>query len=215
MIRLTCPHCGSKINAKDELAGQTRKCPKCAQPIRIVADPESPSEETPAAHLAPPSQQGLPTPHHPERLDRACHYLVVSKTHLVASWENNGNGWMLKLGPGFVTVRRNRDKLPAEGSFALVELQFAMTDEGKRLSGLACYELASRWALTALAQGDDQIVEKISGPGALNRDQKGIVRQALRDHYMRPVWEGAAAVLESLSNADDRPPYIAPPSPEA
>ena len=38
MIRVTCPHCGSKLNAKDELAGQTRKCPKCAQPVRIVAD---------------------------------------------------------------------------------------------------------------------------------------------------------------------------------
>jgi hypothetical protein len=215
MIRLTCPHCQSKINAKDDLAGQTRKCPKCAQPIRIVADPPAPSDVASEAHVVPPDQQGLPTPHVPERLDRDCHYLVLSKTHLVASWENNGHGWMLKLGPGFVSARRNRDKIPAEGSFVLVELQFTMTDEGKRLSGVVCYELASRWALTALSQGDDQIVEKIANPGELNRDQKGLVREALREHYMRPVWEGSAAIFESLANPDDRAPDVAPPEPGA
>ena len=74
--------------------------------------------------------------------------------------------------------------------------------EGKRLTGLGIYQLATRWALTVLDQGDDPIVGKIIGPGSLNRDQKNAVRQALRDQFMRQVWEGAAAVLEYLGNAD-------------
>ena len=46
MIRVTCPHCGSKLNAKDDLIGQMRKCPKCAQPLIVVADRPPPAGET-------------------------------------------------------------------------------------------------------------------------------------------------------------------------
>jgi hypothetical protein len=53
-----------------------------------------------------------------------------------------------------------------------------------------------------LDQGDDNIVEKITGPGCLNRDQKIAVRQALKEQFMRPVWQDATAVLEYLASAD-------------
>ena len=79
--------------------------------------------------------------------------------------------------------------LPTQGDFKLVELKFAMTPEGKRLAGLTSYQLAIRWALTVLDQGDEPIVGKITGYGSLNRDQKNAVRQALKDQFMRQVWE--------------------------
>ena len=49
MIRLTCPGCQSHLNAKDELVGQTRKCPKCGTEIVIMAPaaPEPPLVEPP------------------------------------------------------------------------------------------------------------------------------------------------------------------------
>jgi hypothetical protein len=208
MIRVTCPSCGSKLNAKDELAGHTRKCPKCAQPVLIVADAPAVTtgvgvEQTPAnARIQPDAEEPLLSLHLLDRLHREYHYLVCDKEHLLATWENNGQGWMLKTHTGLVNAKRNSDKLPNQGDFRLVELKFTQTPDGKRLSGLTTYQLASHWALIALAQGDDPIVEKVANYGTLNRDQKNAVRQALRDQFMRPVWENADDVLEYLGNVD-------------
>ena len=100
------------------------------------------------------------------------------------------------------------EAIPNEGDFKLVELKLAVTPDGKRLTGLASFQLATRWALTVLTQGDDQIVGKITGLGSLNRDQKNAIRQALKDQFMRQVWEGAANVLEYLGNVDYHSPSV-------
>ena len=65
-----------------------------------------------------------------------------------------------------------------------------------------------RWALTVLDQGDDNIVEKIVGAGCLNRDQKIAVRQALKEQFMRPVWQDATAVLDYLASVDYHSPGV-------
>jgi hypothetical protein len=220
MILVTCPNCGSRLNAKDELAGHTRKCPKCRLPVRIVADAapkpgnvaldenDKTDETLTDPQVQPDAEQRLPSPNLPERLNRESHYVICDRTRLVAAWENNGAGWMLKTGTGFISAKRNRDQLPAQGDFKLVELKFAVTPDGKRLSGLAFFQLAERWALTSLDQGDDPIVEKITGLGSLNRDQKFFIRQALKDQFMRQVWEDAAEVLEYLGNADYHSPSV-------
>jgi hypothetical protein len=212
MIRVICPNCGSKLNAKDELAGQTRKCPKCAQPVLIVADapPTPPAAGTGerSAAIQVDAEEGLPVLDLPDRLNRESHYLICDRTSLAASWENNGAGWMLKTTAGFISAKRNRDSLPTQGDFKLVELKFHVLPEGKRLVGLTVYQLATRWALTALNQGDDQIMAKLTGMGSLNRDQKNAVRQALRDQFMRQVWQDAAAVLEYLANTDFHSPGV-------
>jgi hypothetical protein len=214
MIRVTCPHCGSKLNAKDELAGQTRKCPKCAKPVQIVADaaadPAAASldQNSSDQHVQVSQEERLPVVELPDRLNRDHHYLICNRTHLAAAWENNGAGWMLKSGSGFISAKRNRENLPTQGDFKLVELKLSITPEGKRLTGLTVYQLATRWALITLDQGDDQIVGKITGLGSLNRDQKNAVRQALKDQFMRQVWEGAANVLEYLANVDYHSPGV-------
>ncbi len=205
MIRVTCPHCGSKLNAKDELAGQTRKCPKCAQPLLVVADPAPVGRDV--GRTAPPAdppatEEGLPSLDLPEHLNRLSHYLICDRTHLVATWENDGRGWMLKTISGLIAAKRNRDQLPSQGDFKLVELKLSMTSDGKRLTGLKSYQLALRWALTVLDQGDEQIVAKIIGHGSLNQDQKAVVRETLRDQFMREVWQDAADVLAYLGNTD-------------
>jgi hypothetical protein len=206
MVRIVCPSCGSKLNAKDELVGQTRNCPKCTQPVHIVADAMGDtdhfSKTTSGQRIHAATEQRLPSVPLPERLNRESHYLICDKTRVVATWENDGRGWMFKTGAGFVSAKRGRESLPSEGDFKLVELKFVMAAEGKRLVGLTSYQLVTRWALTALDQGDDSIVGKIAGPGSLNRDQKNAVRQALKDQFMRPVWADAAEVLEYLSSAD-------------
>ena len=208
MIRLTCPSCDKQLNAKPELAGQMRKCPNCGQPIRIpveaavaAAAATIPLDEAePVEHVAPISEEHLPFFQRPERLNRECFYLICDRTSLVATWENNGSGWMLKTVSGFIPAKRNRDQLPNQGEFQLVEMKFATLPDGRRLTGLAFFQLASRWALNSLDQGDDVILERVTGHGRLNKEQKNVVRQTLREHFMRPLWQDAAAVLEYLAN---------------
>jgi hypothetical protein len=207
MIRFACASCGKKLHAKDELAGRTAKCPNCGKPFQIPKVSEVPEtipldDALPGEHVIPVNEEHIVGYNAPERLNRESHYVICDRARLVASWENNGAGWMIRVGTGFQPARRNRDKLPNSGEFQLTELKFAMTPEGKRLSGIMSYQLASRWALTALEQADDAILEKITGPGCLNKDQKIAVRQAIKDDFMRPVWQDAAAILDYLSNMD-------------
>ena len=58
----------------------------------------------------------------PARLARLNRYLICDASKVIAAWENNGQGWRLKTDHGFVSAARNRDKIPGEGDFKLVEL---------------------------------------------------------------------------------------------
>jgi hypothetical protein len=212
MIRMVCPGCGKKLHAKDELAGRTAKCPNCRQPITIrEPDPSDTiplDDAEPGEHVIPASEDRVATAPRVERLNRESLYLICDKARLMAIWANNGAGWMVRAGAGFLPAKRAKDKLPESGDFQLTELKFSMTPEGKRLAGIVSYQLVSRWALTVLDQGDDNIVEKISGAGCLNRDQKIAVRQALKEQFMRPVWQDATAVTDYLANVDYHSPGV-------
>ena len=207
MIHFACKSCGKKFHAKDELAGRTAKCPNCGKPFQIpkaseLSDSIPLDDAKPGEHAISINEEHITGYDAPERLDRESHYLICDRARLAAMWQNNGAGWMIRAGAGFLPAKRNRDKLPNGGDFQLTELKFAITPEGKRLSGIVSYQLASRWALTALEQGDDAILEKVTGPGSLNKDQKNVVRQALKEHFMRPVWQDSAAILDYLGNTD-------------
>ena len=99
MIRLTCPNCESALNAKDELLGQTRNCPKCGAPV-LITEPDPASEPPIEAAPGEPSHDldkpGLPTLDVPKQLDRQNHYLICDRSKLVATWRNDGQSWMLK-----------------------------------------------------------------------------------------------------------------------
>ena len=223
MIRLTCPSCQAKLNAKEELAGQTRKCPKCGATIEIpeaapqadatAASAEAEGDEwaglddvAPDQHVHAALDQGLPKAEGPKRLTRLNRYLICDKGHLFAMWEGNGEGWMRKTNAGFVKVSRSPDQLPSQGDYTLVELAMAMTDDGLRLQAIHCYELAKHWALTALDQDEHKILSRIAGPAELNKEQKSVVHRFLREQFMREVWQDARHAVESLSSLDDRSP---------
>ena len=218
MIRVTCPGCGSKLKAKEELLGETRKCPKCSTVVLIsvsqtadvpaAAAPVSTVLDEPAAGSEIHGASDIALKHEdlPERLDRLNHYLICDKSKLVATWEDNGQGWMLKTSFGLVSATRNYEQLPTQGDFKFVELVLEMTDDGKRLKGIRAYRLAERWALTTLDKGDNQIVSKITTLGFLNREQKSVVRNTIRDQFMRQVWEKADNVLDYLASTDYHSP---------
>jgi len=223
MIRVKCPGCGSRLQAQERLAGKAAKCPKCGTKVAIPkASEQQASDQTAAsagerepaaADQAPAGQQvvaaaeeQLPIPVLPERLDRQAFYLICDRSKLIATWEHNGQGWQINVGTGFASAARNSDRLPNQGDFKLVELILENTEQGRRLVGIHCYALARYWALPALARGDDAIIDKLTGPAGLTREQKDLIRQVLRERFMPEVWRDARAVLDYLASTDYHSP---------
>ncbi len=216
MIRFECPGCKKHLNAKDGLAGQQRKCPNCGSAVTIPAPEaaaaetpaaetpatETPTTETPTVEVNPGTEQGLLHVDAPERLDRRCQYIICDKSKIIAAWQNDGNGWTVKMGSGFRPARRNQGEIPTQGNFTLIEMTISMTDDGLRLKGIQSYKLTPRYALVTLERGDDYILRKIIGPGSLNREQKNIVRTRIREQFMAQVWEDATEVFAYLTNGD-------------
>lgn len=153
----------------------------------------------------------LPTFRGPERLTRLNHYVICNSTAVVACWQNNGRGWMVYTPTGFVSATRNHQKIPTAGTFQLLEFQMKTVDDVLRLDGLFVYRLNNRWALLNLSKGDDAVMSTISAAGCLNREQKAAVREFLREHMMRSIWENAETVLEYLGSVDYHSPGVSPP----
>ena len=213
MIQITCPKCQSRLNAKDELVGQTRNCPKCRNPILIAKPVSSPQQvygETiplddamPDQHVEIPEVDALPRAMcGPEHLDRQSRYVILDQSSVIAAWEDNGQGWAVKTRNGYASVSRNQDKLPTQGNFTLVELRLGTTEAGYRMQGIHCYQLANRWALTALTRGDEAILHKIEGPGSLSRTQKFALCEHIKELFMREVWASVPEIHDYLLNAD-------------
>ena len=209
MIRVVCPSCGSKLSAKDKHGGQTKPCPKCGQPIYVPV-PEG-IETLPVSLRSRnriPSQFGLVgnkqrlQSHLLERLNRHNRYWICDSAHVLATWANDGKGWLIKTNAGMVSASRYREKVPCEGNFVLVELKMQTAAEGMKLQGITAYKLPLRWALPAIAEGDDAICAKIAGFGTLSKEVKGVIRLALKEHFMYEIWEGATKVLEFLNSPD-------------
>ena len=115
------------------------------------------SEPTPII-FTNPAETRLPTRIHLQRLGRTNRYVICDKTTVVATWRNDGMGWMIRTASGFAPARRNSESLPHYGQFVLVELEMIQKDEGMRLAAIHSYQLASRFAMTKLDKGDDDII---------------------------------------------------------
>jgi len=217
VIRVVCPNCQAKLNAKDELFGQTRNCPRCGSAVVIAPEDvggtpsaAAPTDSTPESEGAgevPAVSMGH-VEEAPTRLDRANRYLICDSARVIATWENNGQGWRLKTDHGYASAARNPEKIPSEGDFKLVVLKMAMLGVDLRLRGIRVYQLARRWALLPLERGDDPICKSIVGHGALLRAQKDAIRQHLQEKLMRTVWGDAAEVLDYLTNDDYHSPGV-------
>ncbi len=213
MLTVVCPSCQANLRVRPEFAGRAGKCPKCGAIVHVPAlEPQAEAErrvETGRADGEGDAGSEFPDIEPTDRLVRDYHYLVVDRKGLVATWENNGQGWMIRSGTTFVRAVRNADKLPGQGDFKLVELQLTRTEEGShRLKGLAVYQLAPRYALTRIERGEDAILQAVRGPAPLSKEQKAAVFAYIREKFMRPIWEDHAALVDYLTNLDYHSPGI-------
>jgi len=183
----------SAVGAEPQAAEGVAASPLAAQRPAETAEPHA-ADQT--------AKKRLPLADWPQRLNRNNCYLICGRHKIVAAWQNNGEGWMLKSGSNWISAIRNRDQLPTQGDFVLVELKFSEAGQLRKLVGLSCYKLSQRWALTTLDKGDDQIMTKIVEPGCLNKDQKAAVRSAIKEMFMHQLWEDAQHVWEFLGNTD-------------
>lgn len=210
-IRVICGTCGSKIDAKDELRGQTRRCPKCRQPILIEpaaqsqptkpqpvkAAPVAPAPAPVASDAASPAAEGLKM----RRLRPDDLYFVVGTDKLVAYWKS-GEGWMLNVGNGFSQVKRSPGLIPDLGEFVLAEGRVAQTDNGRRLKGLRFWSLTGRGVLLALGRGETEILEKAQFPTVPSGSQKRFILDQIRKLYFRDFTDDALEIVEFLTSFD-------------
>ena len=119
MIPCVCPGCGSKLEAKNRLAGRTRKMSEvrrsggsarpaagCPCPMPLPRPPFT--TLTPPAFLRCTSRRGWTASNH---------YVICDPARAVAVWENNGKGWMLKTDAGLASATAQPRATPLGGRF--------------------------------------------------------------------------------------------------
>lgn len=195
-IRVVCKNCGSKLDAKDELRGQTRRCPKCSTPVLIepiLASPSSTSNVSLSNEEAPGLKQ--------IRMKQDNLYLVLGSDKEIAFWKAN-EGWFLNVGNGYQSIKRVPDSIPDVGNYVLVEGYVKLTEAGRRLMGLRFRALHGRGVLTALLRSETEILEKAAEGIALTQAQKRFVLQHIRQHYFFEFTEDAPEITEYLTGFD-------------
>lgn len=195
-IRIVCKNCGSKIDAKEELRGQIRRCPKCHTPILVVPESMTLQMQKHIAESLTSNSLNL------KRLNPDNLYVVLGLDREIAFWKS-GDGWLLNVGCGFESIRRVPEKLPTSGTFVLVEGYVENTELGHRLKGIRCKKLDGRGVLKVLLFGEaSEILERAKEPAFLTSVQKRILLQHIRTHYFFDFTDSAPEIVDFLTGFD-------------
>jgi len=227
-IRVKCKNCGSKIEAKDELAGQTRQCPNCKLPILIVPNLDDKNTSVNldadrtvtvvAQPLTPhPSPFATPIPALPaddnqivydnsERLPTHDPPTKLSPNYRYFIMAHDrmiaaweiGKGWQYQTGNGFVSAKLNKELLPNSGLFKFVEMIIEQKEAGRRLSGIRTFSVGGKWAIPAIARESEEILSKIDGKAVMTKPQRMQLLAFIRKHYMPDFLQNAQKVYEYL-----------------
>lgn len=115
------------------------------------------------------------------------HYMVCDHKDVVARYEHDDRGWMVKLKDGFVRAKLVSGKIPQFGKFVLVEVGVKQADDGLHLESVNPFRLADQYALNKLAKDDDAILTAITGRSELNTAQRSHVRDLVKKHFLPHV----------------------------
>ena len=182
VFQIRCPLCNSKLNAKANLIGQTRNCPKCKTPI-LIQQPLATDTSADAGSVRPP------------QLEFNNRYFILNLDRMIAVWEGS-KGWYVNVGSGFAPVRSNLAAIPDQGVFAFVE----MTMDAGIPQELLISKISSRGALTVLFRDAYAILGKLEGPTELSIIQKDVLLRHLRQMFMSSILDSADNVLAYLTS---------------
>ena len=132
----------------------------------------------------------------PQHLGTISHYLICDHKDLIAQWQCNGKGWMLKQKNGFSRVNICASEIPSQGKFTLIEVGVEHRDDGVHLRNISSFRLAEQYALNELTKGDDAILKSITGPDELNDLQKKHVRELVKSRFLPHIWAAMHDMLE-------------------
>jgi hypothetical protein len=196
VFQIICGNCGSKLNAKLAIVGQTRNCPKCKNPILIERPEPTQSEPTVTTPSAPTITQPEFAPsiglggnrlgNLPERLEYRNRYIIVGSDRIIAVWES-GRGWQVNVGNGFASAKKNVAAIPDQGTYALTELVIGNSENNMTTVGtptaLNIFKISIRGALTALYRDENEILRKIDCEWNLTKQQQTILWNYLTRNF--------------------------------
>jgi hypothetical protein len=214
MIRHKCPHCGAKLKAAIELAGRQGRCPTC---MGVVDIPDSAPEvdyltpqraELGSLALEDSGDAPLPTAvaddtpetagldfKPPELLGRYNHYLICNSKEVIATWENDEKGWMVRVKDGFVRASTNPAQMPSMGTYVFIEIAIEVDGPIKKLTGVHAYSIPNAIALSRLGKSDHAILGSLEGHATLSDRQKALVRQRINAKFLPSIWEGTEGIM--------------------
>lgn len=214
MIRHQCPHCGAKLKTTTELAGRQGRCPTCLGVVDVpdvagAVDYLAPSRaELGSLALSDDDEAPLPTAvadvvpdtaglefKPPELLGRYNHYLICNGKEVVATWEEDGKGWMVRVKDGFVRASSNPAQTPSMGTFVLIEIAIEVEGPIKRLTGVHAYSIPAAIALSRLGKSDHAILACLEGRTTMSDRQKALARQRVNAKFLPSIWEGTEGLL--------------------
>jgi len=193
-FQIFCPSCGSKLNAKVSLEGQTRDCPKCKTPVLIqrhfdLDDPEEKSPEPTAIGTDAVATDYVQV----RQLEFHNRYFILGLDRVIAVWEGS-KGWHVNVGTGFAPARSNMTAIPDNGVFAFVE----MVMESGIPQKLKISKISSRGALIAIYRDANAILGKLEEHVDLTVVQKDVLLRHLRQMFMSSVLDSAGDVIAYL-----------------
>lgn len=146
---------------------------------------ESKAKEPEAETPAKPSEDKAIAPLDlPDKLGPLNHYIICDHKDVVARWENDGRGWMIRLRDGFSRAMMVGGKIPEFGSFVLIEVGVVKREDGLHIDRIVPYALQKQYALTKLSKGDDAILLTITGTTGLNNFQTAHVRTLVKSKFL-------------------------------
>ena len=190
MIRTRCPHCQEPVKAPDTLAGKKGRCPECAGVILLPAA-KSMTNAGASTPQASNEDVGLSLSV-PESLRRNCHYLICNSREIVARWDDDGKGWMIRIKDGFVKATQNHKQIPSMGNYIFIEIEITKKDVGQQLTGVHGFSLPGDFVLNKLTKkNENTILEGVEGTTTLNDRQRALVRQWVNAKYLPNIWDNA------------------------
>ena len=191
MIRIRCPHCQEPVKAPDTLAGKKGRCPECRSVIPIPADKVDTQVATGTQGFST-EEAGL-TLAVPKALRRNCHYLICNSREIVARWDDDGKGWMIRIKDGFVKAVQNPKQIPSMGNYIFIEIEISSDGSRQQLTGVHGFSLPGDFVLNKLTKKNEStILEGVAGTAELNDRQRALVRQRINAKYLPNIWNDAA-----------------------
>jgi len=192
MVVAICSQCGRPT--PDVKASQWPCiCAECHGPEQSV-----PARKLPAADGSSEALKAIAAgcQAFPTKLAPLDYYLICDHHDIVARWQNDSRGWMLRLRDGFVRARHVADDIPWYGEFVLIDIGIEKDQDRRRLTHVRAFTLQDEFALIELVKSHTAVLRTITGPAELSERQKERVREFVKSIYLKQVWHNLDELLE-------------------